>query len=102
MGYYIGQDGYYEGDKRNASDREVPQRPDWRYVWKGKSGWKLDKDLSIEEIKREISRTDGPFIRLTDDILDLLLKKKIITADELPAHAMKKYEDRAKLRKKLK
>lgn len=39
MGYYIDKNGsYYEGDKADWQDQEVPQRPDANHTWNG-SAW---------------------------------------------------------------
>ena len=39
MGYYITPQGeYYEGDKADWQDQEVPQRPDANHTWDG-SAW---------------------------------------------------------------
>lgn len=39
MGFYIDQNSsYYEGDKANWQDQEVPQRPDANHTWNG-STW---------------------------------------------------------------
>lgn len=36
MGFYIDQNGvYYDGDKANPQDQEVPQRPDTNHTWDG-------------------------------------------------------------------
>ncbi len=35
MGYFIGNNGYYEGDRASADDAEVPRRPDSTYDWDG-------------------------------------------------------------------
>lgn len=39
MGFYLDlHGGYYEGDKANWQDQEVPQRPSANHTWNG-SGW---------------------------------------------------------------
>lgn len=39
MSFYIDKnDGYYEGDKADPHDQEVPQRPDANHTWNG-SAW---------------------------------------------------------------
>ena len=43
MGYYKNKElGYYEGDKMDWRDIEVPRRPDYLHKWGGKS-WVLDE-----------------------------------------------------------
>lgn len=74
MGFFISKDfGYYEGDKANASDIEVPQRPDGDHVWDG-SAWGVDSakwnariDAQISAVERQslLPRVSRDFFRMT-------------------------------------
>ena len=65
MGFYIGEIGYYEGDKADWRDKVVPQRPDNTYIWKDK--WVVDetliKKLNDEESKKKLIDNDLASIR---------------------------------------
>ena len=67
MGFYINQTGnYYEGDKADWRDKEVPQRPDHTYIWKDDE-WVVDdvllKQLNDEESKKKLIDNDLASIR---------------------------------------
>ena len=51
MGFYIGQQGnYYEGDKADHIDIEVPQRPSYLYKWVD-GEWVIDAEKQAAETK---------------------------------------------------
>ena len=46
-----------------------------------------------------LSLSDKGMIRLVEDLIDLLIRKKVILYTELPQHAQEKMKERARLRK---
>lgn len=66
MGYYIGEIGYYEGDKVDWRDTEVPQRPSADYMWDGKT-WVIDEGVvkarEAENAKAKLAEIDLKSIR---------------------------------------
>lgn len=46
-----------------------------------------------------LSMSDKGMIRLVEDLIDLLIRKKVILYTELPQHAQDKMKERARLRK---
>lgn len=51
MGYFIGSNGYYEGDKQLSEDEEVTQRPDSNYELVNGSWVLSTSKQAIAEIK---------------------------------------------------
>jgi hypothetical protein len=100
--YLIDQHGsYYEGDRQDSRDVEVPQRPNYTYKWTGKK-WVEDSVAVSESIKRDLSSRDLVMIRGIDDLYDILLKKKFLDASEVPEAVLIKLEERKAKRKNLK
>lgn len=70
--------------------------------WDG-SGWVDDAGLKEDEVTRAradaIARTDIHMARLTEDILDVLIAKGVLTLDDLPhPKAKEKYLARKEMR----
>ena len=56
MGFYVNKElGYYEGDKIDWRDIEVPRRPDYLHKWDGKT-WVLDDERVKEEEQRLVEQ----------------------------------------------
>lgn len=66
MGFIDQQGRYYEGDRTDWRDTEVPQRPDHTYKWDGKE-WVVDdvivKAIEVEEAKAKLTEIDLKSIR---------------------------------------
>jgi len=56
----------------------------------------------IEEIREQLSQSDYDMIRILEDLLVVLIDKKIIKYTDLPAEALQKLSQRTVLREKLK
>lgn len=77
----------------------------YRYEWNGKeiierAGVTVDETIELAERKaqEELARSDAEIIRGIDDIINLLIEKKIINKSELPPDLQVKLEARDVLR----
>jgi hypothetical protein len=61
----------------------------------------FEAKIRIGNILKEISNTNETFINYIEDLVILLVKKKIIMRDELPAAVIEKAIQRKALRKEL-
>lgn len=96
VGYYIGEIGYYEGDKIDYRDTEVPQRPSADYKWDGKT-WVIDEGVvkarEAENAKAKLAEIDLKSIRgIREWIASQPTAPKIVKEYETEA-----IEERAKL-----
>jgi hypothetical protein len=62
MSFFIGANGYYEGDKVSPDDLEVTQRPSHLHEWLN------DEWVFIETAEQIISRLEGALDRHLDDV----------------------------------
>ena len=84
MGYYIGQNGiYYEGDKADWRDKEVPRRPDYLHRWDGKA-WVIDeakvKSQESAELENKIEVEKQSILR--EQAIKRLVDREEITAKQ--------------------
>lgn len=71
--FFIGINGYYEGDRAAAFDVEVlTPRPDPRYLWNG-NAWVLDatldaifQRLQLDGVERSTAKLDATIITLVN------------------------------------
>lgn len=101
MNYYIGSTGnYYYGQRQDIRDKEVPKRPSITHVWNGME-WIVDESLKIQNDRNEIiyklRESDSNFIRVIEDIIDVLVSEKILNINKLK----KEVQDKIKTRKAL-
>lgn len=80
MGHYINLElGYYEGDKIDYRDTEVPQRPDAYHKWDGKA-WVEDVDAvkakEVEDAKAKLVEIDLKSIRALREYITGDIKTK--------------------------
>lgn len=100
--YFINQRGeYYEGDKADYRDLDVPKRPDYIYKWTG-TEWIIDPDIINAQSATELTATDAGMIRGIDDLIAVLIAKSVIKEADLPAALRDKVTARAAIREKLK
>lgn len=52
----------------------------------------------IESLAHYLIHSDASVVRIVEDVIDLLIEKKVILFTELPAEAQKKIQNRKKLR----
>jgi len=78
---------YYEGDRANLKDipSDKPQSV-------------IDSQIKSQRIA-DISSTDLSMVRVVDDLVVMLIDKKIIKEDDLPKVVLTKIKNREKLRK---
>ena len=71
------------------------------HCWNG-SAWVIDAELQAQKEQRDaviaFARTDRDIPRLTEDLIDLLVAKGVVTLDELPEPAATKFRARKELR----
>lgn len=104
---YLSDNGLYHGGDPQLGDIEVPERPDISYVWDySRMAWIKDPTLAIklnnDTTTKQLAETDIAFIREIDDIVAILIDKKIISEKDFAPEAWKKIIIRAELRKKIK
>jgi hypothetical protein len=58
----------------------------------------LSKRLRADQALETLRASDGDFIRALEDLIDLLLRKKVISLDELPGPVRAKLDQRTSLR----
>jgi hypothetical protein len=91
MTYFIGQGGYYEGDKMSPEDIEVTCRPDFTYIWVD-GEWVVDPELFEQKIKAQIDEIEQREImpRKTREIqiqlMEFLAAQQGITPQQLQAN----------------
>lgn len=74
--FFIGLNGYYEGDRAAASDVEVlVQRPDWRYLWNG-NAWVLDAALDAIFQRLQVDNAERTTAKLDATITALINQDK--------------------------
>ena len=61
----------------------------------------LEQNLENDKLKLLLSRTDMSFIRLLEDLIDLLMKKNIVILTEFPEKAQEKLISRKRIREKI-
>jgi hypothetical protein len=61
----------------------------------------LDNSVDTDPWVQLLSLSDISFIRVLEDLIDLLIHKKIILFTELPEEAQKKISERKRVRKKI-
>lgn len=54
-----------------------------------------------QEIKEQLSSSDGQLIRVLEDLIDLLISNGTIRMTDLPPKALEKLNERKQVRKKL-
>ncbi|WP_456385981.1 hypothetical protein [Desulfolithobacter sp.] len=54
-----------------------------------------------DALSRLLSLSDNSIIRVLEDLIDLLVRKKVILFTELPEEAQKKIQDRKQLRRRM-
>lgn len=57
--------------------------------------------LASGEVQRELTSLDGDFIRVLEDLLDVLLSNGTIKLTDLPPQALEKLEQRKQTRQRL-
>lgn len=62
MGFYIGSNGYYEGDQSSGGDIEVERRPEAGMEWDGSWVWPKPALIAIAAEKRYRIETGGKSI----------------------------------------
>ena len=55
----------------------------------------------LQQAKRELSSTDADTIRVIEDLVDLLVQKKLILLTDLPLPAQQKLTERRRIRNEL-
>jgi hypothetical protein len=53
MSFFIGENGYYEGDKVSPDDLEVTQRPSQHHIFNGED-WEVDNTKLIDDLKSQL------------------------------------------------
>jgi len=61
----------------------------------------LEQNLESDKLKILLSQTDMSFIRLLEDLIDLLMKKNIVILTEFPEKAQEKLINRKRIREKI-
>ena len=61
----------------------------------------LEQNLESDKLKILLSQTDMSFIRLLEDLIDLLMKKNIVILTEFPEKAQEKLIGRKRIREKI-
>lgn len=61
----------------------------------------LDNSVDTDPWVQLLSLSDISIIRILEDLIDLLIRKKIILFTELPEEAQKKISERKRVRKKI-
>jgi len=101
MGFLDYRGEYYDGERQRPSDREVPTRPSPVYTWNGTT-WVLDsvldKQAQIDAIDKQLLETDQSAIRISEDIIDVLIAKNVIKKTDLPGSIVAKISARKALR----
>jgi hypothetical protein len=105
MGFYIDNKGdYYQGDKAYYTDRAVPERPSGIHTWNG-TEWVIDEVKKIEAEKQkaltDLVATDAGMSRVVEDLIALLIDRKVIKEGELPKIVKDKLNKRIEMRDKL-
>jgi hypothetical protein len=62
----------------------------------------IDAKFRIKQIQNELNESDKIIIRFLEDLLVILIKKKILSNADVPGIVWQKFVDRQKLRKELK
>ncbi|MBL4827837.1 MAG: hypothetical protein JKY66_09035 [Spongiibacteraceae bacterium] len=69
--------------------------------WLEEGSQELENFLKLLRGKEHIEKTDLSFVRVLEDVIDLLIAKNTILLTELPSMAQKKIAERQHLRKAL-
>lgn len=62
----------------------------------------VSDEMSLSSYKKVLEHMDSEFIRVLDDLVDVLVQKKVILLTDLPEDARKKIFDRKAVRQKIK
>lgn len=61
----------------------------------------LEESLEDNPVKALLSLSDSGFVRILDDLVDILIRKNLITFTEFPEKAQEKILERRKMREKI-
>lgn len=61
----------------------------------------LENNLDSDPLRQLLINSDSGFIRLLEDLIDLLMKKNLIIFTELPEKAQEKIIERKKIRERI-
>lgn len=60
-----------------------------------------DSQGASQGSKADLARMDGEFIRVLEDLIDVLVSKGVVNLTDLPPHALEKLNQRRRARRRL-
>ncbi|MEW6775043.1 MAG: hypothetical protein AB1405_01995 [Bdellovibrionota bacterium] len=90
----------FGGDPRAAYEKirwhDPRPKPTWEEI---EAAWpEAQKQIEAEGKKERLAATDGGMMRLSEDLVDALLRKGVIAETDLPTEAVAKLQERRTLR----
>ena len=94
--------GRYARNQQGKTLTLLEEAPDKTYKWDSiGEEWVSDADKVSDAKKEEVAMTDSDYVRVIDDIIDVLITKGTIALTDLPEKAQDKYNERVTLRSQI-